>query len=109
MPPEADSWGRLMGLIEAGAIHRYWSAQMVQRVGDAAWRRFPAAHREDAREGCGCGARRSAELAIRGLVLLPARSSARHFQSFRERYGAVFSRSKQMPDELRREGFASFG
>jgi hypothetical protein len=29
-------WGRLVGLVEAGANHGYWSAQMVQRVADAA-------------------------------------------------------------------------
>jgi hypothetical protein len=31
--------GRLMGLVEAGAIRGYWPAQMVQRAGDAAWLR----------------------------------------------------------------------
>ena len=38
-PSKWIRWGRLMGLVEAGAIHGYWSAQMVQRVGDAAWHR----------------------------------------------------------------------
>ena len=28
-----------MCLVESRAIHGYWSAQMVQRVGDAAWHR----------------------------------------------------------------------
>jgi len=38
-PSKWIRWGRLMGLVEAGAIHGYWSAQMVQRVADAAWNR----------------------------------------------------------------------
>ena len=38
-PSKWIRWGRLMGLVEAGAIHGYWSAQMVQRVVDAAWHR----------------------------------------------------------------------
>jgi hypothetical protein len=40
-PSKWIRWGRLMGLVEAGAIHGYWSARMVQRVGDAAWHRAP--------------------------------------------------------------------
>jgi len=40
-PSKWIRWGRLMGLVEAGAIHGYWSAQMVQWVGDAAWHRAP--------------------------------------------------------------------
>ena len=32
-------WGRLMGLVEAGAIEGYWPVQMTQRVADAAWNR----------------------------------------------------------------------
>jgi hypothetical protein len=31
-PSKWIRWGRLMDLLEAGAIHGYWSAQMVQRV-----------------------------------------------------------------------------
>ena len=38
-PSKWIRWGRLMGLVEAGAIRGYWSAQMVQGVGDAAWHR----------------------------------------------------------------------
>jgi hypothetical protein len=38
-PSKWIRWGRLIGLVEAGAIHGYWSAQMVQRVADAAWNR----------------------------------------------------------------------
>ncbi len=38
-PSKWIRWGRLMGLVEAGAIHWYWPAQMVQRVADAAWNR----------------------------------------------------------------------
>jgi hypothetical protein len=38
-PSKWIRWGRLMELVESGAIHGYWSAQLVQRVGDAAWHR----------------------------------------------------------------------
>ncbi len=38
-PSKWIRWGRLMGLVEAGTIHGYWPAQMVQRVADAAWNR----------------------------------------------------------------------
>lgn len=41
-PSKWIRWGRLMGLVEAGAIQGYWSAQMVQRIGDAAWHRSSA-------------------------------------------------------------------
>ena len=40
-PSKWIRWGRLLGLVEAGAIHGYWPTQMVQRVGDAAWHRTP--------------------------------------------------------------------
>ncbi len=40
-PSKWIRWGRLMGLVEVGAIHGYRSAQMVQRVGDAAWHMQP--------------------------------------------------------------------
>ena len=40
-PSKWIRWGRRMGLVEAGAIHGYRSAQMVQRVANAAWHRAP--------------------------------------------------------------------
>jgi hypothetical protein len=40
-PSKWIRWGRLMGLVEAGAVHGYWPAQMGQRVADAAWLRAP--------------------------------------------------------------------
>jgi hypothetical protein len=40
-PSKWIRWGRLMGLVEAGAIHGYWSPQTVRRVADAAWHRAP--------------------------------------------------------------------
>ena len=56
-PSKWIRWGRLMGLVEAGAIHGYWPAQMVQRVGGRRLASFfAAADREDAGEGCRCGA-----------------------------------------------------
>lgn len=38
-PSKWIRWGRLMGLVEAGAIHGYWPLQMTKRVADAAWNR----------------------------------------------------------------------
>ena len=35
-PSKWIRWGRLMGLVEVGVIHGNWSAELVQRVGDAA-------------------------------------------------------------------------
>lgn len=35
-------WGRLMGLVEAGAVAGFWPEYMVRRVADAAWHRAPA-------------------------------------------------------------------
>lgn len=38
------SWGRLMGLVEAGAIDGYWPVRMTQRVAEMLWER-PSASR----------------------------------------------------------------
>jgi hypothetical protein len=38
------AWGRLMGLVEAGAIHGYWPVQITQRVAEMLWER-PSASR----------------------------------------------------------------
>lgn len=34
-------YGRLQGLIEAGALAGYWPRSMVRRAADAAWHRAP--------------------------------------------------------------------